>query len=286
MQTAPTREPAVAGSFYPADPGALAAMVDSLLARRSTPAGWPPVRVMVVPHAGYAYSGSVAAHAFALLSCAPSRIARAFIIGPSHVEAFNFASVYDGGAFRTPLGDIRVDEDTAHALTRSRTSIRRGRHGHDFRRDGRGEHAIEVEIPFLQRVAPDACLVPIIMGAQGWDACEELGGALREVIDWNRDVIIASSDLSHFHPDARARELDGEFCARLAALDASLLHARVSAGECEACGAGPVVAALIASEGLTRRECKILSRANSGDVSGDRGSVVGYASAVVTGDAA
>jgi AmmeMemoRadiSam system protein B len=153
-------------------------------------------------------------------------------------------------------------------------------------RGGRGEHAIEVMLPFLQRVTQDVHIVPVIMGLQSWDACEALAAAIRSIVDWSRDVVIASSDLSHFYDDARARELDGVFCESLETLDAALLHGRLARGECEACGGAPVVAALLASEGLRGRACSILSRTNSGDVSGDRTSVVGYVSAAVTGDPA
>jgi AmmeMemoRadiSam system protein B len=153
-------------------------------------------------------------------------------------------------------------------------------------RGGRGEHAIEVMLPFLQRVTPDVHIVPVIMGSQSWEACETLAGGIRSILDWSRDVIVASSDLSHFYDDTRARELDGVFCESLETLDARLLHARLARGECEACGGGPVVAALLAGEGLRSRACSILSRTNSGDVSGDRTSVVGYMSAAVTGDPA
>lgn len=288
MQTASVREPAVAGLFYPGDMRTLATHVDELLAAANGNASsLLPVRMLVAPHAGYTYSGATAARAFQRLRSSASLPGRAFIIGPSHVESFNFTSVFDGAAYRTPLGDVMIDQEAAHALARSHASIRCDRAGHVLSRgsrDGRGEHSIEVMLPFLQRVTPDVHIVPFIMGSQSWDACEALADGIRSIVDWSRDVVIASSDLSHFYDDARARGLDGVFCGSLEALDASLLYGRLARGECEACGGGPVVAALLASEGLRNRACSILARTNSGDVSGDRASVVGYVSAAVTGE--
>lgn len=274
MPSLSVREPAVAGMFYPGNARELASTVDALLGQRTAPPS--TVRAMVVPHAGYTYSGAIAARAFSRLA-SPGR---AFIIGPSHVEAFNHTSVYDGTAYRTPLGEVKIDEAAARALGTFPT-IRNGIAGHVLPR-GRGEHAIEVELPFLQRVTATTRLVPIIMGNQSWEACEELGTALRQVVDWDHDVVIASSDLSHFYDDDRSRELDAVFCAGLVAMDAKALHESLARGECEACGGGPVVATLIASDGLRSRSCELTAHGNSGDVSGDRSSVVGYMSAVIT----
>ena len=279
MQTASVREPAVAGLFYPGNARELASTVDRLIGERSS--SGPTVRIMLVPHAGYVYSGAIAARAFARVSSPP---ARAFIIGPSHVESFPYTSVFNGSAYRTPLGDVPVDEEAVYGLVTPNHRIKQSPSGHVLSDGGRGEHAIEVELPFLQRVAKDTRVVPIVMGSQSWDACEALGNALRRFVDCNRDIIIASSDLSHFYDDTRARELDAVFCDTLVTLDAAELHAKLESGACEACGGGPVVASLIASEGLRSRTCSLLARGNSGDVSGDYSSVVGYASAVITGE--
>ncbi|HET6463435.1 MAG TPA: AmmeMemoRadiSam system protein B, partial [Candidatus Krumholzibacteria bacterium] len=259
----------------------LASTVDSLIGKRA--AAGSPVRVMVVPHAGYAYSGAIAGRAFARLSSPPER---AFIIGPSHVESFPYTSIFNGSAYRTPLGDVPVDQEAVYGLVTPNHRIKQSPSGHVLHDGGRGEHAIEVELPFLQRVASTTRVVPIIMGSQSWEACEALGNALRRVVDWSRDVIIASSDLSHFYDDERARELDGVFCDTLVTLDAAELHAGLESGACEACGGGPVVASLLASTALRGRACEVLARGNSGDVSGDYSSVVGYVSAALTGEPA
>ncbi|HET6349860.1 MAG TPA: AmmeMemoRadiSam system protein B, partial [Candidatus Krumholzibacteria bacterium] len=214
------REPAVAGFFYPSAPAELATTVDTLLApAHDTPAG--VTRVLLAPHAGYPYSGAVAGAGFSRLRASHPRATRAFIIGPSHVEAFAYTSVFGGSAYRTPLGDVPVDADIARTLARESASIRVAEAGHVLPGRGRGEHAIEVELPFLQRTFPAMHIVPIVMGVQSWPACEELGQAIERVADWTTDVIIASSDLSHFYDDRRARELDSVFCETFLTLDAS-----------------------------------------------------------------
>jgi len=278
------RTPAVAGSFYPQDAQALSREVDELL-RASAPAGdLPPARMLLSPHAGYVYSGAIAGRGFARAAASSAPPSRAFIISPSHFEVFGYSSVYGGGAYRTPLGDIGVDTDGARALTLVDPSVRISAAGHDIASGQRGEHGIEVQLPFLQRAFPGMVIVPVVMGSQSWEACKALGRAIARVIEWPRDIVIASSDLSHFYEDQRARELDLAFCAALQTLGARALHDGVARRECEACGVAPVTAALIATEALGNRIAEILATGNSGDINHDRASVVGYASAVVTGD--
>lgn len=277
------RPSAVAGMFYSGDAPSLTSIVDRLLGA-ATSRALPAVRVLLAPHAGYAYSGAIAARGFARVRDSDSHPSRAFIIGPSHVEPFDFTSVYGGAAYHTPLGDVAVDTDAARSLARSHPSIRVSGAGHDVRPHERGEHAIEVELPFLQRCFTALRIVPVVMGDASWAACEALGAAVSRLADWRHDVIIASSDLSHFHDDRTARSLDQVFCDSFLTLDARSLHDRVTRGQCEACGAGPVVAALLATASLRHRRGELLAYGNSGDVNHDRSSVVGYASAVVTGE--
>jgi MEMO1 family protein len=273
------RPPAVAGMFYPGDPRALAAAVDALLAATPVPSLPHPPRALLSPHAGYPYSGGVAACAF---RCLESTAAGTFVlIGPSHVEAFDFSSVFDGDAYRTPLGDVPVDRELARAIAGQAPSIRLSRRGHVRPAMARGEHSLEVLLPFLQRVAPGASVVPIVMGSQAWEACDELGNAIARAAP-APTVVVASSDLSHFHGDADARRLDAVFCESLAHLDAAALFRAVDEERCEACGAGPVIATMQASRRWMAPSCRVLASANSGDVTGDRSSVVGYAAAVIT----
>jgi AmmeMemoRadiSam system protein B len=280
------RKPAVAGMFYPSERNALAQTVDGLLAACPDMANAATVRMLLAPHAGYMYSGAVAARGFHRVRAGETHPSRAFIIGPSHVEAFDYTSVYGGSAYRTPLGDVPVDASAAAALTQLHPSIRVSGAGHDVRAHDRGEHAIEVELPFLQRAIAGIRVVPITMGLQSWDACDALGNALADIVDWSADIVIASSDLSHFYDDATARKMDAAFCATMLTMDARSLYDRAARRECEACGTGPVVAALIASTSLRDRKAELVATANSGDINHDRTSVVGYASAVVTGEPA
>ncbi len=275
------REPAVAGLFYPAERDALARDVDAMLAAafarvddRSRRA-----RMLVSPHAGYAYSGAVAARGFALLD--PGAIDSVVLVGPSHTDAFTFTSVFDGDAYATPLGTLAVDGEAARQLERAHSSIRRSQRGH-VGTSGRGEHGLEVILPFVQRVCGTPSIVPIVMGTQDWDSCVALGRAIAETVDLERSLLVASSDLSHFYAYDEAVRKDTAFCELLAGLDAARLHEALRSGSCEACGAGPVIATVLATELWRDRRCQILARTNSGDVTGDRGSVVGYASAVVT----
>ncbi len=276
------RAPAVAGSFYPADPDDLARAVDTLLAGAvSARAGddRERPRMLVSPHAGYAYSGGVAARAFVLLD--PGTFDTVVLVGPSHVDAFDFTSVYEGDGYETPLGALAVDREAARRLGRGQHSIRVSDRGHVAPGRARGEHGLEVLLPFLQRVCGSPRIVPIVMGTHEWNACLELGRALADAVDPDRTLVVASSDLSHFHPYDDAVRLDTAFCDRLAALDETRLYDALRSGRCEACGAGPVLAGLIATAAWRDRRCRVLARINSGDVTGDRASVVGYASAVV-----
>jgi AmmeMemoRadiSam system protein B len=272
------RPPAVAGTFYPANPDVLASTVDALLADATAPASRP--RALLAPHAGYRYSGATAARAFAPL--APGWFDTAIIVGPSHVETFDFTAVYDGDAFATPLGEVAVDRDLAGALCNTGASIRLATRGHasDTRR---GEHAIEVMLPFLQRRAPALRIVAVTKGSQTPLACEALADAINTHADRTRTLVIASSDLSHFHGYDDAVRLDSVFCELFTAMNAGALLAALAQGRCEACGGGPAAVAMLTASGGS---ATLLGRANSGDVTGERESVVGYAAARIVAESA
>jgi len=221
----------------------------------------------------------VAAHGFNAI--ARGDVRTVVLVGPSHVEYFDFSSVFDGDAYETPLGTMPVDHELAERIAHGFETVRRSPRGHVQPRLPRGEHSLEVQLPFLQRVRDDVNIVPIVMGDQGWRQCEELGRALAAALG-PEDLILASTDLSHFYDVIRADALDSEFCRVLATLDARILHDAVSRRTCEACGAGPVVSALLAVQGDTGLRCHELRRSHSGAVTGDNQSVVGYLSAIVT----
>ncbi len=270
------RLPAVAGAFYPANAGELANMVDGFLAAAKVPEVNEPV-ALVVPHAGYVYSGAVAAHSYALLK--GRKISRVVVIAPSHYESFPFAAVYDGDAYATPLGNIPVDQDFAARLAKG-PFIKLSSRGH-ISSTAQGEHSLEVELPFLQRVLGGFSLVPVIMGDQSYEASRALGVALAKLVKGNDTIIIASSDLSHYHPYDQAVSLDSKTLHAIVAWDYLTMWRSFRTGTWEACGGGPIIAAMIAAERLGATQAEVLKYANSGDTTGDRSRVVGYGAVVL-----
>jgi len=267
------RPPAVAGSFYPADPKELARMIDDFLAK-ATPPPLQNVVAIQAPHAGYIYSGPVAAYSYALLK--GRKFDRVVVIAPSHYEAFGFSSVYDGAAYETPLGRVEVDQAFAAKLAKMSSTIKLSGVGHTPSAD-RPEHALEVQLPFLQRTIGDFQLVPIIMGDQSYEACRALGLALAKLIQGTNTLIVASSDLSHYHPYDEAVKLDRKTLKAIEEYDYFDLAQNLERRVWEACGGGPVVATMIAAERLGAKQAKLLKYANSGDTAaGDRSRVVGY----------
>lgn len=274
------RTAAVAGSFYPGDPRALKRDIESFLAKVPTPKAAGRPLALIEPHAGYMYSGQVAAYGYRLIR--GMNIRTVAVLSPSHMEYFPFASVFDGEAYETPLGRVEVDKDAARAIVASDPErIRMSARGHSHPGSHRQEHALEVQLPFLQSVLSDFRIVPVVMGDQDWQICSALGHALAPHMTRHDFLVVVSSDLSHFHGYEKANTMDGLFCGLLADMDAARLYEAVRKDECEACGAGPVIASLIAGERAGASACRILHAVNSGDITGDHHSVVGYASAVI-----
>ncbi len=267
------RQAAVAGAFYPADPKELAAMVDGFIAHASVPAHEGEVVALVAPHAGYPFSGGVAGYSYAMIKGRPTH--RVVVIAPSHFEGFSFTSVYDGYAYVTPLGKVPVDKEFARKLVSLNPEIRLSSSGHVPTAAG-PEHALEDQLPFLQRVLGDFQLVPIIMGEQSYAASRALGVALAELIRGTDTLIVASSDLSHYHPYAEAVTIDGKTLNAIGEWDYLTLSDNFANRTWEACGGAPIVAAMIAAERLGATRAQVIKYANSGDVTGDRSRVVGY----------
>jgi len=273
------RNPGVAGSFYPGDSTILSETVIKLLDQAVPPKIDGTIIGLVSPHAGYVYSGHVAASGYDLLN--NKAINRVVVISPSHVTAFDGSAVYNGTGYRTPLGTIPVDQEFCKKLAEQHSSINLSDDGHETQRQGRMEHALEVQLPFLQSVLKEFSLVPIIMGDQQYETCRALGTALSELIKDDKTVIIASSDLSHFHPYDEAVKLDEKVLTAVSEWDHINLSRNLNRRVWEACGGGPIVATMIASERLGANQAQIIKYANSGDVPiGEKSSVVGYMSAV------
>jgi AmmeMemoRadiSam system protein B len=279
----PVREPAVAGQFYPSDPERLASMVRDALAEgeREPVIDLDRLIALVAPHAGYVYSGRVAGAAYRLLE--PGTFRRVIVIAPSHRIPMPGSSIYDRGAYRTPLGLVPVDEDLAERL------LRRG--GGEIVVEPelhRREHSLEVQLPFLQVALGDFLLTPVVMGSQRELHIERLAGAivaaLNELPREERVLLVASTDLSHYYDDARARALDGVLLEDFERFDDAALAGHLASGACEACGGGPLVATMRAARELGGKRATIRAYGTSADANGDRREVVGYAAAVITSD--
>ena len=272
------RAPAVAGMFYANDAPQLRREVEKLLAAASPSLQTNEIIAAVTPHAGYMYSGGVAAHTFKALQAyysppAANKSPTVFLIAPSHHEAFPFISVFTGQAYRTPLGEAPIAQELAQALVDSDPMIHADWRGH------RAEHALEVELPFLQVIWPQFRLVPVVMGEQHWELCRLLGEQIAKLCRASPALILASSDLSHYFSYDEAVKLDECFIQHLKTFDPEALQQALDNEECHACGGGPVVAAMIAAQALSADTVDILRYQNSGDVSGDRSMVVGYLAA-------
>ena len=272
------RSAAVSGKFYPEDPGRLSAVIDTLMRNALTPEMEPPV-ALVVPHAGYTYSGQICADAFNLAS--RFSFDRIIVLGTNHTDSdFQGISVFDAGEFETPLGRIPVDEEIAKKLVSAGTPVTTDRRVH------RREHSIEVILPFIQKVFPKAKIVPIIIGAPNIDMCQKFGSNLAEAIQGKNALIIASSDLSHYPSDSDAFDVDRSTLNAMMRLDPGAFLAEVRRQEqlpirnlaTAACGLGPILTAMAAARSLGADCGRVISHANSGDTAlGDRSRVVGYA---------
>lgn len=267
------RSAGVAGTFYPGNSNELTTTVDGLLARAAVPAPEGELVALIAPHAGYAFSGAVAAHSYAVLKGRPTH--RVIVIAPSHFEAFSFTSVYDGDAYATPLGKVAVDKEFARKLVGLNPEVKLSGRGHLMTSQG-SEHALEVQLPFLQRTLGGFQLVPIIMGDQSYEASRALGVALAELVRGTDTLIVASSDLSHYHPYDQAVNLDGKTLNAIQEWNYLAMSDNFQRQTWEACGGAPMVAAMIAAERLGANRAEVIKYANSGDVTGDRSRVVGY----------
>jgi AmmeMemoRadiSam system protein B len=256
----------VAGTWYPGTAAALTNAVDRLLAGADQTAGdvSGDLVALIAPHAGLKYSGPVAAHAYLLLRRRMFDVA--VLVGPSHFVGFEGVAAYCSGAFETPMGLVPIAEDAAAALLRSTPVV----HEHDAAHAR--EHSLEMQLPFLQRFAPELPILPLVMGRQTDATARALAATLRG----RRPLLVASSDLSHYHPASVAARLDGVVLDLVTEFDADGLQAALDANPEHACGGGPVVAVMRAARLLGATEAKMLQYADSGDVSGDKSSVVGY----------
>jgi MEMO1 family protein len=277
MQTPAARRPAVAGRFYPAKLEALTRQLDQYLAPDA-----PALEKMeaalgcVVPHAGYMYSGHVAGAVFQRL---PAR-ATYIILCPNHTGRGVPLAIMSQGEWLTPLGSARIDVDLAARLRHSCHLLMEDAKAHE------DEHAIEVELPFLQRSVGTFAFVPIAIGVSRYAALEALGHGMAQALKnvGAPVLIVASSDMNHYEPDDVTRVKDRKAIDRILALDSPGLYEVVRNEEISMCGYGPTVAMLTAAKELGATRAELVRYATSADTSGDRSAVVGYAGIVVSGN--
>ena len=250
------RPAAVAGMFYPHEPGALRALLSRQLTEN--PAAGPAPKALIAPHAGYVYSGPVAARAYNLLAPVAARIRRVLLLGPAHRVPLRGLALPGSTAFRTPLGDVPLDAD-AMAEIDGLPGVQRSDAAH------REEHSLEVHLPFLQMLLPRFGLVPIVVG---WSEVAEVRRMLDRLWGGDETLVVVSSDLSHYHPYADARRVDEDTARHIESLAPTL------EGE-QACGAHPLNG-LLASTRERDLHITRLDLRNSGDTAGGRDRVVGY----------
>lgn len=252
------RSPAVAGMFYPGNPSVLRATVDELLAGVSANCPQQP-KALIVPHAGYIYSGSTAAAAYAALAPWAATIRRVVLLGPTHRVAVDGLALPESEAFATPLGTVPIDAEAVATIAELPQVVK-------SERVHAPEHSLEVHLPFLQRVLGEFTVVPLAVGNASPEAVAEV---LERLWCGPETLIVVSSDLSHYLPYRKAQEVDDNTCRHILQLDTHI-HPE------QACGAYPVNGLLLTAR---RRGLhpQLLAHCNSGDTAGDRQRVVGYA---------
>ena len=270
------RRAAVAGQWYPGKRARLAEAVDEHLASAAVEASHSDnLRAIVAPHAGLVYSGPVAAYAYK--AARHGRYAAIVLVGPSHYVPFRGVSIWPDGSWETPFGDVPVHRELAAAIQAASPEIT------DLPAAHEGEHSLEMQMPFVAHLMQGVPIVPLVMGHQTRKTAVALGDALAHAIAAHRDdvLLVASSDLSHYEDAGTAARLDGVVTGRVEALDPDGLMAALEREPRHACGGGPMVAVLHAARHLGATRARVLRYADSGDVSGDKSSVVGYMAAAI-----
>lgn len=264
----------LAGSWYPGSKTELQAMLQGYLDKANPKKIDGQVFAIISPHAGYQFSAPIAAYGFK--ASENQSVKSVLIIGFSHRNFFDGISVYAKGSWRTPLGEIVIDESLAAKIIASnpRLCFEPGLF--------KEENSVEMQVPFVQMVFKNAKIIPIAFGTQNYNDAEILAQALAAALKDRTDfLVIASTDLSHYHPYEEANAIDRRLISTLTAMKGKTLYDEAGVGLCELCGVMPVTATLLAAEKLGFDKIKILKYANSGDTSGDKGKVVGYLSAAV-----
>jgi len=264
------RPPAVAGSFYPASPRELAQQIEEF-----TPASGTKIRARgcVVPHAGYMYSGHVAGAVYAAIEIP----ARCILLGPRHFPRGESLAILTEGSFATPFGEAPIDADLARELKRECSWLREDSVAHER------EHSLEVQLPFLQRLAGDVHFVPVVLGTDRYPVLADLGRAVARVVAAQSEpvLVIASSDMNHYESDSVTRAKDQRAIARILEIDPRGLYDTVRLEQISMCGYAATVAMLVAVKELGATQARVVRYATSGDINSDRERVVGYAGMLI-----
>ena len=278
---AQTREPVAAGRFYSGSASKLRQSCQHYFQKAGqAKLDGKPIGI-IAPHAGYVYSGRIAALSFNEVR--NYEYSTVVIIAPSHTHSFSFASIYEGEFYKTPLGKVEIDRDRAREIANKSDRIKLSSNGHESNSFGRGEHAVEVEIPFLQTIKPDQKIIPIVIGTLDYNVIKDLGNILGDMLKNDNILIVASSDLSHYHSYQEAEKIDQKLITALEKFDPKHFYRGIRDRKYEACGAAPITAMLLATKKAGAEKIDVLEYANSGDIQGgDRSRVVGYLSAAVT----
>lgn len=270
------KRPNVSGQFYTDNPRELSRQVDAFIDEARVDPYDSPVPIIVAPHAGYYFSGAVAGHSFKAVK--GRKISTAVVLAPSHFYGFDGISIWDKGGFETPLGVIDVDEYFAGKLSAA---------SEEFVFDAKAyerEHALEVELPFIQRAFPEARLVPVIIGIPTPKTLLDFARALDQLIGDRDDVlVVVSTDLSHYHPDEVARDMDATAIEAIKNLQAERIYRECRQGSMEMCGCMPITAAVLLAKlrGLTNVD--LLRYSNSGEINKEKDRVVGYSALAIYG---
>jgi AmmeMemoRadiSam system protein B len=262
----------IAGSWYPGSSRVLKEDIQKFFSKAPDANLKGDIVGLISPHAGYVYSGQVAAYAY---KCIIGKIFDAVIvIGPSHRAMFRGVSVYDKGGYETPLGIVPVDTELAEKMINAGSCVSSIPSAHAQ------EHSLEIQLPFLQVALGGFLFVPLIMGDQNRQTCINLAEAIFRAVGDRHCLIVGSSDLSHFHSHEKALTMDTAVLHRLETMDDEGLLGDLAHHTVEACGGGPMAVTMIVAKKIGANRSKVMPYANSGDITGDKDSVVGYVSAL------
>ena len=265
------RPPAVAGQFYPSNAQELSALV-ARLSHLEKPEEKKQVKACMVPHAGYLYSGAVAGAVFGSIHL-PKKI---LLLGVRHFPRGQELAVNSAGAWRTPLGDVPIDAELATQLRKECPLLREDTVAHSR------EHSLEVELPFLQCLDPGFSFVPVAVGTLNFDALAQTGQGVARVLQESKEeiLVVTSSDMNHYEDDVTTKTKDGMAIECLLKMDAGGLYGVCRRENISMCGLGPSVVMLTAMNALGAKQAELICHQTSGDVTGERDSVVGYAGMV------